>query len=202
MSPFHSACEFRFPPFEGETPRKIETLIFIAFVKNFFRIKNFLLSFFPVTTTTNEFVLSYIEWNADLMISRAGTKSAASAFLRYVHFERLRRLFRFIHVSRSVQLRPKSENNPRVDYKSVERKLWFCELARLCHIGGIRPRTIITFSSIRYCGATTDVAGRSRDWLTSVIACGKRKSALSEVKSCEISRRCESCVWKQEPRKR
>lgn len=50
--------------------------------RNFdFIVNNFLFFFqWQQQRTQNEILLSYIEWNVDLKISRRGTKSVASAF--------------------------------------------------------------------------------------------------------------------------
>lgn len=56
---------------------------------------------------------------------------------------------------------------------------------------GIRRLITTTFWNIQFCGAKKSVVGKSRDWLMSVIPCGRLKNGCKEAKSCETSRRCE-----------
>lgn len=56
---------------------------------------------------------------------------------------------------------------------------------------GILLLITTTLTNIQFCGAEKNVAGKSRDYLTNVITCGRRKNSWNEVKSWEINRRCE-----------
>lgn len=177
-----------FPPLsldgEGENG-KIETLIFI--VEKFSKFPCF-----QWQQQRNEFVLSYIEWNLDLRISPAGTKSAASAFslLRYVHYEPQspRQIGFLLHSSFGISaVKIRDGWRPALDYFPY----FVPEMLQWWPIIGIRRPIIIISWNIQYCGARKSVVGKSRDWLMSVIACGRLKNGCKEAKSCETSRRCE-----------